>query len=82
VCGGSGGSFVREAIVCGADLYITGDLKYHEALENAGQISLIDVGHRASEIPVLGYLEDLLKKRFTGLKVWKFVENKDYFEYK
>lgn len=82
VCGGSGGGFVGDAVASGADLYVTGDLKYHEALENAAFINLADVGHRASELPALDCLADVLKKRFPRLNVWTFIENKDFFEYK
>ncbi len=50
-----------------ADCFLTGDIKYHEAMEaKAREISLIDIGHYESEIyfaPLLmGLLEDYLKK--------------------
>jgi len=50
LCGGSGASLVREAVRQGADLYLTGDIKYHEAREAQSQgIALIDAGHFATE---------------------------------
>jgi dinuclear metal center YbgI/SA1388 family protein len=54
VLGGSGGSFVREAAVSGADAYVTGDLDYHDALlaETLGLVA-IDAGHAATELPSL-----------------------------
>ena len=50
VCTGSGASLVQEFLCSGADVFITGDMKYHEAreIEQAG-LALIDVGHFASE---------------------------------
>jgi len=50
-----------------ADCFLTGDIKYHEAMEaKVRNISLIDIGHYESEIhfaPLLmGLLEDYLKK--------------------
>ncbi len=50
VCTGSGASLVQEFLGSGADVFITGDMKYHEAreIEQAG-LALIDVGHFASE---------------------------------
>ena len=50
-----------------ADCFLTGDIKYHEAMEaKAREISLIDIGHYESEIhfsPLLmGLLEEYLKK--------------------
>lgn len=81
VCGGSGGSLIVDAINAGADVYITGDLKYHEVLENKDKISIIDVGHRASEQPVLNKIEEILKARFKNLKIYQFIEHKDFFSY-
>ncbi len=48
--GGSGSSFWRDALSGGAELFITGDLKYHhrlEALQNG--LSLIEVDHGEME---------------------------------
>lgn len=81
LCGGSGGSFVKDAVSQKADVYLTGDLKYHEVLENDGKICFVDVGHRASELPALLILENLLKKHFKDIKIYHFVENKDFFSY-
>jgi putative NIF3 family GTP cyclohydrolase 1 type 2 len=50
VCGGSGASLLGEAARQGADVLVTGDLKYHEArsAESRG-MALIDAGHFATE---------------------------------
>jgi len=42
-CTGSGSSFMNAAKHAGADVFITGDVKYHQALE--APLSVIDVGH-------------------------------------
>lgn len=54
VCGGSGASLWREAMRRGADALVTGDLKYHDALDatNAG-FAVIDAGHGPTEAPCL-----------------------------
>lgn len=45
-----------------ADCFLTGDIKYHEAMEAmARDISLIDIGHYESEIHFCTLLESLLK---------------------
>jgi dinuclear metal center YbgI/SA1388 family protein len=50
LCGGSGASLLRDAVRLGADLYVTGDIKYHEAREAEAQgIALLDAGHFATE---------------------------------
>ena len=51
LCSGSGASFLREAKRRGADLLVTGDIKYHDArtAEELG-LALIDAGHFGTEI--------------------------------
>jgi dinuclear metal center YbgI/SA1388 family protein len=64
VLGGSGGSFIREAVTSGTDAYVTGDLDYHDALlaESFGLVA-IDAGHAATELPSL----EPLARRLAGL---------------
>lgn len=54
LCGGAGAEFISKAAFGGADLYITGDLKYHEA-QKAVELgmSVIDAGHFGTEIPAV-----------------------------
>lgn len=67
VCGGSGGSLVQDAAESGADLLITGDVKYHAAKDSeACGLSVIDMGHFASESSVLPVLASLIKKTLEG----------------
>lgn len=51
LCSGSGASLLRDAARSGADLLVTGDIKYHEArdAEDLG-LALIDAGHFPTEI--------------------------------
>ena len=45
-CPGSGGSMLAEAAASGADVFITGDIKYHTALEARSMgLHVLDVGH-------------------------------------
>jgi dinuclear metal center YbgI/SA1388 family protein len=70
LCGGSGASLLHEAARKGADLLVTGDVKYHEAREaEALGIAVLDAGHFATELPMVcglaGALERALEaKRF------------------
>ncbi len=50
LCSGSGSDFIKDAYYQGADLYLTGDIKYHEAqtAEELG-MNLVDFGHYGSE---------------------------------
>ncbi len=51
LCGGSGFSLYGSAQAAGADLFVTGDLKYHDAREvlDKGKIPVLDAGHFATE---------------------------------
>ncbi len=62
VCAGAGGEFVEDAARLGADLLLTGEAKHNELVEarNLG-VSVLMIGHHASEAPVLpGLAERLL----------------------
>jgi dinuclear metal center YbgI/SA1388 family protein len=64
VCGGSGDSFLADAVRCGADAYLTADLRHHPATDHLadGGPALIDAAHWATERPwlddVAAYLRD------------------------
>ncbi|EEG78741.1 Nif3-like dinuclear metal center hexameric protein [Dethiobacter alkaliphilus] len=66
VCGGAGGDMIHAASFAGADVLVTGDLKYHEAQEaETVGLAIIDAGHDATErvvVPALRtYLEEKLR---------------------
>ncbi|HEY5514500.1 MAG TPA: Nif3-like dinuclear metal center hexameric protein [Geomonas sp.] len=70
LCGGSGASLFHEAARKGADLLVTGDVKYHEAREaEALGIAVLDAGHFATELPMVRGLADALER---ALAVQKF----------
>ena len=60
-CAGSGSEFIETAFDDGADAFVTGDLKFHTALESP--IVLFDIGHFESEILVLKVFENLLQHK-------------------
>ena len=68
VLGGSGGSEVSHASERGADLYITGDIRHHEALmaQTLG-LALIDAGHFSMERAAMHFFADHLRDRFKDL---------------
>lgn len=49
LCGGAGAEFISEAIVAGADTYLSADMKYHDMQAAAGQIMAVDIDHWVSE---------------------------------
>ena len=62
---GAGASYWRKAKKLGAQVLITGDVKYHEAVDAKEEnFNLIDIGHFESEWIFSNLLENLLKKEF------------------
>lgn len=65
LCSGSGGSLLKDAARLGADLLLTGDLKYHEARDAEAQcIALIDAGHFQTEILMTTAVKEHLTREF------------------
>lgn len=57
-CAGSGTEFIQEAFENGADALVSGDLKFHTALDSP--IVVFDIGHFESEILVLPVFEQII----------------------
>ena len=57
-CAGSGTEFIQEAFENGADTLVTGDLKFHTALDSP--IVVFDIGHFESEVLVLSVFEQII----------------------
>lgn len=70
LCTGSGSSLIKDFFASGAQVYLSGDLHYHDArmVEEKG-LGLVDAGHFASEI----LIAESLGKRLQG-----FCEKKNY----
>ncbi len=60
-CAGSGGSFIPEIKKFNIDLYVTGDVKYHDALV-ADKLVVVDIGHFDSEKFVTEIFRNILQK--------------------
>ena len=68
MCGGSGGSLISAAKAAGAQLYISGDISYHNFFTPEG-FMLMDIGHYESEIEIVDILFSLVKKKFPNFAV-------------
>jgi dinuclear metal center YbgI/SA1388 family protein len=69
LCGGSGASFLSNAIGAGADAFVTADLKYHNFFDASNSILLVDAGHFESEKFTTEILYDLIIKKFPKFAV-------------
>ena len=68
MCGGSGGSLIGAAKAAGAQLYISGDISYHNFFTPEG-FMIMDIGHYESEIEIVDILFSLIKKKFPTFAV-------------
>ena len=68
MCGGSGGSLIGAAMKSGAQLYISGDISYHNFFTREG-FMIMDIGHYESEIEIVDILFSLIKKNFPTFAV-------------
>ena len=68
MCGGSGSSLIKNAMKAGADLYISGDISYHNFFTPEG-FMLMDIGHYESEIEIVDILFSLITKKFPTFAV-------------
>jgi dinuclear metal center YbgI/SA1388 family protein len=69
VCGGSGSFLAKAAIAKGADVFITGDVKYHEFFDADNKILIADIGHYESEQFTKELLMNIIKKNFSTFAV-------------
>ncbi len=65
VCGGSGAFLLQHAIATGADVYLSGDFKYHDYFDANNKIVIADIGHYESEIFTIDLLLELIQKKFS-----------------
>ena len=68
-CGGSGSFLLKDAIRQQADIFITGDFKYHEFFDAEDQLIIADIGHYESEQYTSNLLMRILSEKFTNFAV-------------
>lgn len=68
VCGGSGRAFIADAMLKGAQVYITGDITYHE-FETEKGFMVMDIGHYSSEYDIVHVFAKILSKNFPNFAV-------------
>ncbi|MHC4237595.1 MAG: Nif3-like dinuclear metal center hexameric protein, partial [Planctomycetota bacterium] len=82
VCAGSCGKILNSVIDAGCDLYLTGELKHHQALaaQEAG-LTCICLSHTVSERFALKNLAKQLKKRLKTVTIRISKKDKDPFNW-
>ena len=75
-CTGSGASLIPAACAYKADVYVTGDVKYHAALDTA--VCVLDVGHHSLEEEMMRRFADALAVQLPQIRV-SFVPSRSPF---
>lgn len=75
---GSGSSAMESAVMAGADLFITGDFKYHQALE--APLCVLDVGHFIIEEEMTRIFARELDEALEDVEV-RYFPSKDPFRF-
>lgn len=81
ICGGSGSSLLNEARNFGADCLITGDTKYHTALDltqECKDFAILEVGHHSLEEEMMKRFSLLLQQKLPEVRI-SFIPSKDPF---
>ena len=71
VCGGSGASLAGVAVAKGADVLVTGDVKYHAFLDYQEKLLLVDAGHFETEQFAIGIFYDFIREKIANFAVYK-----------
>lgn len=69
ICGGSGAFLIPQAIRAGADVFITGEIKYHEYFGREGEILLAEIGHYESEQYTKEIFYSIIRDVFPNLEL-------------
>ncbi len=69
VCGGAGSFLLNDAIRSKADVFITGDFKYHQYLDAENRIVIADIGHYESEQFTKELFYELLMGKFSTFAI-------------
>ena len=69
ICGGAGSFLLNDAIAANADIFITGDFKYHQFFDTENQLIIADVGHYESEQFTCELIYDVLIKKIPNFAI-------------
>lgn len=81
LCGGAGSFLIPMALKAGADVFVTGDIKYHDFFEANGQIIIADIGHYESEQFTIDLIKEFLEQKFHTFAVLKTEETTNPVRY-
>ena len=69
LCGGSGAFLLPKAVELGADVFITGEVKYHDYFYYENRILVAEIGHYESEQYTKEIFYSIIREMFPELEV-------------
>ena len=69
LCGGSGAFLINDAIRANADLFLTGEVGYHNFFMAEKKILLVEAGHNETEQYTKDIFCDIITKKFPNFAV-------------
>ena len=81
LCGGSGHSLIGKAEESGADVYISGDISYHNFF-CADNFMIMDIGHFESEVHIMETIYNILHEKIPNFAIFigkKVINPVSYF---
>lgn len=81
VCGGSGSFLISQALRVKADVFITGDVKYHDFFIPENKMIIADIGHYESEQFTKELFYETIKEKFPKFAVHLSMVNTNPIKY-
>lgn len=81
ICGGAGSFLIEDAVRQQADIYLTGDLKYHDFQQAEGRVILADVGHFESEQFTKELIYSIISKKFSNFACFISQRGRSFVSY-
>ena len=69
LCGGSGAFLAPQAVASGADIFVTGEIKYHDYFSFEDRILMTEIGHYESEQYTKEIFYSIIREMFPALEV-------------
>lgn len=69
LCGGSGAFLLPHAVRCHADVFLTGEVKYHDYFSYENEILIAEIGHYESEQYTKEIFYSIIREKFPTLDI-------------
>jgi len=81
LCGGAGAFLLPQAIAVDADVFITGEIKYHDYFGHESDILLAEIGHYESEQYTKEIFYSIIKELFPSVELYSSKINTNPIKY-